>query len=121
MDTFVVVIAALTAYYFIKTLIVNDLSAEKAGRIKNEGAIVIDVRSEDEYMTSHLKDAVNVPLNEINEKVGGLVPDKDKNILLYCRSGSRSFAGKRIIKRMGYKNVYNLGSFKRAKRLVEKV
>lgn len=119
MNTFVVAVFTLMGYYFMRALLVNDLSAEKARELKKVGAIVIDVRSEDEYMTSHLKTAINIPLHEINNKIGNLVPDKDKHILLHCRSGSRSLIGKRILKRMEYKNVYNLGSFRRAERLVD--
>ncbi len=121
MSTFVSVIVVLAGYYLLKSLIMNDLSPEKARRLKKDGAIIIDVRSEDEYKASHLKTSINIPLNEIKNKIGSHVPDKNKDVLLHCRSGSRSFVGKRILKQMEYKNVYNLGSFRRAERLVDKV
>ena len=120
MNIFVVAIITLISYHLMKTLVVNDLSVEKVRKMKKDGAIVIDLRSEDEYKSSHLKTAINIPLNDINNKISGFVPDKNKIVLLHCRSGNRSQMGKSILKRMEYKNVYNLGSFGRAKRLVEK-
>lgn len=96
----------------------NDLNAEKAGRLIKEGAVLVDVRTEEEYQAAHLQKAVNIPLSEISTGIGRLAPDRNRVILLHCRSGSRSFMGKRLLKRMEYHNVYNLGSFGRAKRMV---
>jgi len=118
MDPFMIAAVTFIAYFVVKTLLMNDLSAEKAGRLVKEGAVIVDVRTEDEYKSAHLKNAINVPLNDITNQIGRLVPDRNRVLLLHCRSGSRSFMGKRILKRMKYDNVYNLGSFGRAKRMV---
>ncbi|MDO8281408.1 MAG: rhodanese-like domain-containing protein [Thermodesulfovibrionia bacterium] len=113
-----ILLIILIAYFVIKPLIINDLNVEKARKMIDEGAVIIDVRSENEYQTSHLDSTVNIPLPELKDKIGKTVADKGKVVLLHCRSGSRSFAGKRILKSMGYENVFNLGSFKRAKRMI---
>jgi len=118
METYIIAIATLIAYFGAKTLLINDLSKDSARNMIREGAVVIDVRSEDEYQNAHIETAVNIPLNEISSKIGAVAGDKNKVILLHCRSGSRSFIGKRILKRMNYRNVYNLGSFGRAERMV---
>ncbi len=118
MESIIIIISALLAYFVIKPLLLNDLNTEKARKMINEGAVVIDVRSEDEHKTSHVKATDNIPLEEISNKISSHVSDTNKTILLYCRTGSRSFVAKRILKKMNYDNVYNLGSFKRAKRIM---
>lgn len=118
MDLYLIAIITFMAYFFAKTLLMNDLNAEKARRLIKEGAMLIDVRTEEEYQAAHLKKAINIPLSEISNGMGKFVPDRNRVVLLHCRSGSRSFMGKRILKRMQYQNVYNLGSFARAKRMV---
>lgn len=112
-----VLIIVIIAYFVIKPLILNDLNAEKARKMIDEGAVIVDVRSDSEYQSSHLNGTVHIPLMELKDRIGKKVPDKGKVVLLHCRSGSRSFAGKRVLKGMGYENVYNLGSFGRAKRM----
>jgi len=118
MDLYLIAAITFIAYFIAKTLLMNDLSLEKAGKLIREGAVVIDVRTAEEYQSAHLKKAINIPLSEINKRIGRTVPDRKRVVLLHCRSGSRSFMGKRQLKRMNYQNVYNLGSFARAKRMV---
>ena len=118
MESLLPVAVAGAAFFLLKALLFNDLSSEKVRAIMKEGAVIIDVRTGDEYEAAHLKPAINIPLNEIGSNVQMQVPDRHAVILLYCRSGSRSFAAKRVLKHRGYSNVYNLGSFRRAKRMI---
>jgi phage shock protein E len=83
-----------------------------------EGALVIDVRSLEEYRSGHAPGALNIPLNELSDKLPPMVPDKEKVLLLHCLSGMRSRNGQRQLQRLGYKNVFNLGSLARAKQIV---
>jgi phage shock protein E len=108
----------LVLYFVIKPLILNDLNAVEVKKKLGEDAVVVDVRTEGEYDSSHLDSALNIPLSDLKVRIGEIVPDKDRTLLLHCRSGSRSFAAKRILKGMGYSSVYNLGSFSRAKKMV---
>lgn len=73
---------------------------------KNE-YIIVDVRSKMEYSGGHVVDAINIPHNEIDENVK---LDKDKTILVYCMSGTRSAAAYDILTGLGY-DVYDLGAF----------
>ncbi len=118
MELIIAALSAVTVYVLLKKLIMNDLSEQEAGRMIRDGAVIVDVRTEEEYRTGHLPRAVNVPLSDLREMISRHVPGRDGTILLHCRSGSRSFVGKRILKSMNYENVYNLGSFRRAKRMV---
>ena len=55
--------------------------------LKEKNYIVLDVRTKEEYETSHVKDSLNIPYDEIDENTN---LDKNKTILVYCRSGKRS-------------------------------
>ena len=117
MESALISVFAFLAFYSIKSMLVNDLNPETAREMIREGAVIIDVRSEEEYGASNLHSAVNIPLPEISSRITDAVPDKEKVVMLHCRSGSRSLVGKRALKQMGYSNVYNLGSFSRAKKI----
>lgn len=67
--------------------------------------VIVDVRSVEEYKSGHIKNAVNVPLPNINE----IDISKDKKIIVYCRSGSRSLTSAGELHKLGYKYIYNMG------------
>ena len=80
-----------------------------------DGAILIDVRSASEYSANHIEGAINIDVTEILSLKGELGYNnknisKNTVLILYCRSGNRSFqAGNKLIE-LGYTNVYDLGS-----------
>jgi len=75
---------------------------------------LLDVRTPDEYAAGHLQGSVLIPHTSIREKIGAAVPDKQAQILVYCRSGHRSSIAYQTLTALGYKNVVNLGSFRAA-------
>jgi phage shock protein E len=91
---------------------------EAARSYLHEGALVVDVRSTGEFSTQHLRGAVNLPLNELEQGAQRRVPDKNRILLLHCLSGTRSGIARRVLKSMGYTSVFNLGSYRRAQRVV---
>lgn len=96
----------------------GQISAQDAAAHLKNGALVIDVRSPGEFSSGHLPDALNFPLDEIETVVPRRVKDKNQALLLHCLSGTRSGMAKGRLKRLGYANVFNLGSYHRAKRIV---
>ena len=74
----------------------------------NHSVVYLDVRTPGEYMGGHLPDAVNLPLDALN-KVESMFPDKNVELLVYCRSGARSRTAANILVSMGYTQVYDLG------------
>ncbi len=92
-------------------------SAAQTRQLLKEGAIVVDVRSQQEFAADHLPQAINLPLSEVAEGIGKVAPDKQRPVLLHCLSGGRSAMARGVLKRMGYR-AYNLGSLGRARRLV---
>lgn len=75
--------------------------------ISNKEYIVIDVRTKEEYNSGHVKDSINISFDEIDESIE---IDKDKIILVYCRSGARSKIAYDKLSDLGY-TVYDLGAY----------
>lgn len=74
--------------------------------MKENEYIIVDVRTEEEYDSEHLVDAINIPYDEIDEDTD---LDKNKLIFVYCRSGNRSKKAYDTLISLGY-NVYDLGA-----------
>jgi phage shock protein E len=74
-----------------------------------EDALLLDVRSPAEYETGHLRDALLLPVNVIGMQIGSIAPDKSAPIVVYCQSGGRSAAARRMLVQMGYQNVFDGG------------
>lgn len=71
-------------------------------------AVLLDVRTEQEYKEGHIPESKNVPLQKI-DKVASVVKTKETPIYTYCYSGSRSGQAANMLKKMGYVNVTNIG------------
>lgn len=69
---------------------------------------ILDVRSSLEFKQGHIEDAVNVDVEELNENILDLIPNKDRKILVYCQSGNRSKIASERLASYGYTHVYNL-------------
>lgn len=74
---------------------------------REKGAIIIDVRSKEEYNQKHLDGAINIPHNQILEGIKHY--SKETIFILYCSTGSRSRLASNLLTRIGYSNVYDLG------------
>ena len=76
---------------------------------KEEGYILLDVRTKGEYESGYIPGAINIPLSDIDEKIISFLPDKSQMILVYCRSGNRSREASDILSKLGYSNVLEIG------------
>ncbi len=76
--------------------------------INDEDVIIVDVREKYEYDEGHLQNSVLIPQGNI-EDIADYVDNKDKKIIVYCRSGRRSNAAGQVLVDMGYTNVYDMG------------
>jgi len=72
------------------------------------GAVLLDVRTPQEYKGGHIPGSRNVPLQAI-DKVTSVVKNKDTVLYVYCQSGARSRQAAGALKHMGYMNVRNIG------------
>lgn len=75
---------------------------------QNPNAILLDVRTEEEYAEGHIKNSKNIPLQTI-ENVTGEIPDKSTLLYVYCRSGVRSAKAVNALKKLGYTNAIDIG------------
>ncbi len=82
---------------------------EAKALIESENAILVDVRSAAEYQRGHIEGAALAPIMQIFMGAESLIGDKDKTIIVYCETGSRSSMAKMVLQRKGYKNVHDLG------------
>ena len=71
--------------------------------------VILDVRTQEEYNEVHIPDALLLPDYEIISRATEVLPDKDKLILVYCRSGRRSKNASAELAALGYSNVYEFG------------
>jgi len=74
------------------------------------GAIIIDVRTRNEFAGGNVEGSLNIPLDQLSSGIKK-IKDKEKIIIACCASGMRSASAKAILKSMGYKNVHNGGSW----------
>lgn len=72
-----------------------------------QNAVVIDVRTPEEFEMGHFKNALNIPYDQIEQHIKELEKFKDKTIIVYCRSGRRSGIAKKILEMNGFKNIVN--------------
>jgi rhodanese-related sulfurtransferase len=77
--------------------------------LRATGAIIVDVRTPAEYKEGHIKGSINLPLQTLGDNLNKL--KKDQVIITCCRSGSRSGMAKRMLKRNGFEQVHNGGSW----------
>ena len=73
-----------------------------------EGAVLLDVRTPEEYRQGHIPGSKNIPLQTLGDVVAH-VPDKATPLFVYCRSGARSAQATGMLESLGYTNVTNIG------------
>lgn len=91
--------------------------ADATARLKR-GALVVDVRTVREFNTKHLAGVINLPLAELPGKFPTVVTNKSDVVLLHCASGQRSRTAERELRALGYTNVFNIGSYNKAERIL---
>lgn len=96
----------MKAHY--RTIEDDDIDMEKLNNLTDRGAILIDVRSKQEYDEGHLENAISIPEYEIKFKAKEILKNKEQNIIVYCSSGIRSKNAQKKLYNMGYYNVFNL-------------
>ncbi|MES0327677.1 MAG: rhodanese-like domain-containing protein [Gammaproteobacteria bacterium] len=87
----------------------SELSCAKLQEFLQNGAQLIDVRSEREFNQGALNGAINLPITSIQHNTDAI--DQSKPVLLYCLSGQRSGMVKQFLISLGFEDVYNIGSY----------
>ncbi len=87
----------------------------------DENLVILDVRREAEFADGHLKNAINIPLNELTDPAKMALMEETQNIYIHCAGGYRSMIATSLIKRQGIHNLRNVtGGWSQIKEL-EKV
>ena len=88
-----------------------NITAEEAKEIMDseEGYVILDVRTQEEYDTGHIPGAILIPDTEIKTKAEEVLTDKEQLILVYCRSGWRSKLAAEALVELGYTSIKEFG------------
>lgn len=89
---------------------VTDISqAELMQRIKaNQTGLILDVRSPGEYAEGHIPGAINIPHDQLDSRLAEISSYKDKDIVLYCRSGHRAGIAANTLRAAGFGKLLHL-------------
>ena len=89
----------------------EQISPEVAKEIMDSDVehIILDTREQDEFEEGHIPGSILIPYTEIENKAEDILPNKDKLILVYCRSGRRSKIASESLVKLGYTNVKEFG------------
>lgn len=117
MDWIIPLIAVAVIASFVLLKRMSFVPEETAREHLANGALIIDVRSPEEFRQSKVPGAINLPLGEVREKISQRVKDKNQPLLVHCLSGGRSAIAAQQLKSLGYTNVFNLGSLSRAQHI----
>lgn len=101
-----------------KGLVSYDELQEKLNNKAN--IVVLDVRTKEEFANGHIPGALLLPYDEIEQNATKLLPEKDKEIIVYCRSGRRSAIAKDSLEALGYAAVKDFGGMNRGSGKVER-
>lgn len=83
--------------------------------IANSKTVYIDVRTDKEFQGGHIEQAINIPYDQIAERISEVTTDHDQPIVVYCRSGGRAGVAEKTLKKMGYTQVVNGGGYRQLK------
>lgn len=89
-------------------IVQEEITSEELKNKIDQGAVLIDVRSKQEYNEGHLIGAINIPEYEIDSRIEKEISKKNQLIVVYCQYGSRSRNVYTKMKQKGYTNIYNL-------------
>ena len=104
------IILVLFALYWAKPVLAlkGDVeAASKAWPMIHQGAMLIDVRSSQEYAQGHIEGAVNIPYDQLDALIDAIGSDKQRPVVVYCRSGNRSGKAMADLQAKGYSRVHN--------------
>ena len=85
------------------------IKADAARTMQQNGAVIIDVRSEEEYVQGHIAGSIHMDVSEVEKELPAQYPQREQELIFYCSAGKRSQAALETAQALGYPNVYNLG------------
>ena len=86
----------------------REIQGGEARKMVAAGAALLDVRSPDEFVQGHLPGAVNIPIQDLDRRLGE-VASAEGHVVVYCRTGRRSSTAARLLKHHGFTRFHDLG------------
>lgn len=108
----IIIIAAVLLVGYTMSRSGGDVKGSEAQEMVKNGALLLDVRTTQEFAGGHLPGAINIPVQDLDRRLSE-VGAKDRPIVVYCRSGQRSARAARMLKGAGHQTVHDLGSISR--------
>ncbi len=90
----------------------GDVGARDAKRLVENGAVLLDVRTPEEYAAKHIEGARNIPVQELATRLDEVGP-RDRPVVVYCRSGHRAAKATEMLRGAGFTEVHDLGAMSR--------
>jgi len=88
----------------------DPVPAKQAWPMIEQGALLIDVRTTQEFAQGHIEGAINIPWQDTGKLMSAIGTDKTRPVVVYCRSGNRSGKSKVALDAKGYTNIFNATS-----------
>jgi rhodanese-related sulfurtransferase len=85
-------------------------NAKKSVDANDQAALILDVRTAEEFADAHIDGALNIPVQELQQRYVELGQDKQQSIIIYCRSGARSAMAARMLSQLGFTRVKDIGA-----------
>lgn len=85
--------------------------SQKARQLVAEGAVLLDVRTPDEFKQGHPEPALNIPVQELPQRLAEVGPPGTR-VVVYCAAGGRSAVAADLLRRAGFTDVFDLKSVK---------
>ncbi|MEZ4236612.1 MAG: rhodanese-like domain-containing protein [Myxococcota bacterium] len=104
-------VVAVVGVFAVIVMGAGKRDSAEAHRLVEGGALLVDVRTPGEFAAGHLDGAVNIPVDQLKARLREL-PDKQRPVVVYCRSGARSAAAAGTLKAAGYAQVEDLGAMR---------
>lgn len=112
-------VVLVAAFFVVLSALLWNLATDPGGKyavdalgatalINHEDAVILDVRSMAEFKDGHIVNAINIPLNGLGNNIKQMEKHRTRPIVAVCRSGSRSGAACRTLRKHGFENVKNL-------------
>ena len=91
---------------------VPQISVEEVKQSLDEkkDVVLLDVRTRDEFSRGRIAGSINVPVDEVAQKIESILPDKNKTVYVYCLSGSRSVHAVAAMEELGYAHIFDIKS-----------
>lgn len=105
-----ILVIAIPLAFVIATQL-GRVKVDKARQLVKDGALLLDVRSPEEFRSGALPGALNIPVHDLAKRVGELTPSRPT--IVYCASGTRSRVAASILKTRGFAEVHDLGPQRR--------